>query len=448
METKKRDGFNSRIGALLAIIGSAVGLGNLWRFPYVVGENGGGAFIIVYLIISFGLCTPLMMTELLIGRRGKSNVVGAFKAIDSKSKFYYSGYIFVLASFLILSFYSVVGGWVLHYLGESLTFSLSNLSSEDLTLHFKNLVSAPVRPLLLHFLFMFLTASVVIFGIEKGIEKMSKIFMPILFVFIVVLAIRSLTLPGAGQGLNFLFNIDFSKITMNTVFEALGQSFFSLSLGIGCIITYGSYMRSEENIMKSSIVVVSSDILFALIAGLAIIPAVFAFNFEPAAGPGLVFIVLPQIFSQIAGGSVFQIIFFFILFIAAITSSISLLETVVAYVVEELKITRRKATIYTSIIITIVGCFCALSEGALADFKLFGLNFFSLVETLASNILLPLGSIFIAIFASWVMKKKDVVEELSNYGTIKVKNLGYYFVIVKFVAPIAISFILIKSLLF
>ena len=207
-------------------------------------------------------------------------------------------------------------------------------------------------------------------------------------------------------------------------------------------------MRSEENIMKSSIVVASSDILFALIAGLAIIPAVFAFNFEPAAGPGLVFIVLPQIFSQIAGGSVFQIIFFFILFIAAITSSISLLETVVAYVVEELKITRKKATIYTSIAITIVGCFCALSEGALADFKLFGLNFFSLVETLSSNILLPLGSIFIAIFASWVMKKEDVVEELSNYGTIKVKNLGYYFLIVKFVAPIAISFILIKYLLF
>ena len=281
---------------------------------------------------------------------------------------------------------------------------------------------------------------------EKGIEKISKFFMPILFILIIVLAIRSVTLDGAVQGLNFLFKADFSKVTNETIFEALGQAFFSLSLGMGCVMTYGSYMSKNSNIIKSSIIVSISDTLFALIAGIAIIPAVFSFNLQPTAGPGLVFIVLPEIFAKLNGGSFFQIIFFFVVFIAAISSSISLLEVVVSYVVEEFKITRKKATIITTIIIAIIGCFCSLSEGVLSDFKIAGMTLFSLFDYVSSNILLPFGSIGIAIFVGWRMKKKDVFEELSNNGQIKIMCKSYFILVIKYVAPIAISLILLKSL--
>ena len=442
---ENRGSFNTKIGAVLAIIGSAVGLGNLWRFPYVVGQNGGAAFILIYFIFVIGLCVPLMVAELLIGRRGGSHNAGCFKAIKEDSKFYLFGYVGILSAFVILSFYSVVGGWVLNYLGQSI-ISFNNPQVNELSNIFNNFVINPVRPLVLHLVFIVLTALIVIAGVEKGIEKISKFFMPILFILIIVLAIRSVTLDGAVQGLNFLFKADFSKVTNETIFEALGQAFFSLSLGMGCVMTYGSYMCKNSNIIKSSIIVSISDTLFALIAGIAIIPAVFSFNLQPTAGPGLVFIVLPEIFAKLNGGSFFQIIFFFVVFIAAISSSISLLEVVVSYVVEEFKITRKKATIITTIIIAIIGCFCSLSEGVLSDFKIAGMTLFSLFDYVSSNILLPFGSIGIAIFVGWRMKKKDVFEELSNNGQIKIMCKSYFILVIKYVAPIAISLILLKSL--
>lgn len=444
---EKRAGFASKMGALFAIIGSAVGLGNLWRFPYMVGQNGGAAFIFIYLIFAIGLCVPLMAAEILVGRRGRSHTAGSFKAIDKEGKFYYVGYLGIIASFVVLSFYSVVGGWVLNYLFKSITFSFSGLTSNELTNHFNNLVTAPIRPLMLHLLFMALTAGVVILGVEKGIEKTSKFFMPVLFILIIILAIRSLTLENASKGVEFLFKLDFSKVTIETLFEALGQAFFSLSLGLGCIMTYGSYMRKDANIVKSSFIVSISDTLFALIAGLAIIPAVFSFNLEPTAGPGLVFIVLPEIFSKLVGGEFFQIIFFFVLFIAAITSSISLLEVVVSYVVEEYKLSRRKATLITSLSISFVGCLCSLSWGVLSDFTIAGMNLFNFMDSTASNIMLPLGSIGIAIFVGWRMKKKDFLDELSNGGKIKILFRPFIEVIIKFIAPIAISLILLRYLL-
>lgn len=444
---EKRDNFGSLFGVLVAMAGSAVGLGNLWRFPYLVGTNGGAAFIIIYLFFVFVLCMPIMFSEFVIGRRSQKNAFGAFKVLAPGSKWGIVGLIAVLGSVSIISFYSVVGGWTIDYLVRALTFNLGSTSDAEAESLFTGIVSSTWQPIIYLFIFLGLTALIVIAGVKKGIEKYTKIMMPALFIMVVFIAIRSLTLPGASDGVSFLFKPDFSKINSQTFLNALGQAFFSLSLGCGTIMTYASYVNKKENIVQTSVLTGVSDTLFAIIAGLAIMPAVFAFGISPGEGPGLVFITLPQIFAQMTGGSIIAILFFFILFIAAITSSISLLEVAVAYLREEFHISRKLSVLISFLLTFILGVLCSLSQGELSDVKIFGLNFFDLFDTLSANLLMPLGGLLVVLFVGWRMKHSDFVNEITSDGTHKMKKwfLDSVYFLIRYIAPVVISVIMISG---
>lgn len=447
MTSLKRDGFGSRFGILVAVAGSAVGLGNLWRFPYLVGNNGGAAFIVVYIAMAIVLCLPIMISEFIIGRRTQSNAIGAVKKLAPKSGWLSIGVISVATAFMISCFYSVVGGWTLEYIVKSASSGFLVNNSNTLSNAFADFTTSPVRPAIMMLIYLAINALIVSAGIKNGIEKYAKILMPTLFLLIIILAIRSLTLPGANEGLRFLFNPDFSKLTAGSILAALGQAFFSLSVGMGCIITYGSYVNKKENLINISITTAIADSTFAILAGMAIIPAVFAFGISPGEGPGLVFITLPQIFAQMPFGQVISFAFFIILLVAAITSSISLLEVVVAYFVEELKMSRRVATLITFSVIGLFGVLCSLSLGELKDITLFGKNMFDLFDYTTSNILLPVGGLLIVLFVGWKIKQEDVQDELFNGGAIPFKKTLFNGIIIgiKFLAPIAIAFILLNG---
>lgn len=443
----KRDEFSGFFGVLVAAVGSAVGLGNLWRFPYLVGQNGGAAFILIYLAFVMIICLPIIISEFIIGRRSRANTVKAFQILAPNTPWSIIGVVGVLASFCIMAFYTVVGGWTLDYLFRSLIHLFSKPDISSLESQFTNLVTSPVRPILWTVVFMIFNAFIVMCGIKKGIEKYSKIMMPVLFLMIVILMIQSFTLPGAAKGVEFLVKPDFSKINTQVVLAALGQAFFSLSLGMGCMITYGSYIPSRENLSKLSFTTAISDTLFAILAGLAIMPAVFAFGISPQEGPGLVFIVLPRIFAQIPLGSLFAVIFFIILFIAAITSVISLLEVITAYVTERLKMKRTIAVFLISLMVTVCASFSSLSQGVLKEVKLFGRTIFDFFDHLSANILLPLGGLFIVLFVGWYMKKSQVYDEFTNQGTLKGTLFGAFYFIIRYVAPVAIAAVFLDLIL-
>ncbi len=444
-----RENFGNRFGVLVAMAGSAVGLGNLWRFPYLVGTNGGAAFIIIYLVFVFLLCIPVMYSEFLIGRRSGANAMGAFKKLAPDSKWGFVGILGVLSSISILAFYSVVGGWTIDYIIKAATFSFHTTDSAELESIFHTSVSSTYEPLLYLTIFMAFTSLVVLAGVKKGIEKYTKIMMPVLFILVIIVAIRSVTLPNAAEGLAFLFKPDFSKVTSTTIFEALGQAFFSLSLGCGCIITYGSYVKKDENIVKTSVMTSVADTSFAIIAGLAIMPAVFSFGISPGEGPGLVFVTLPRVFAQIPLGEFLAILFFFILFIAAITSSISLLEVIVAYMTEEFKLKRVTSVILCFVFLLVLGTLCSLSQGDLADVKIFGLNFFDLFDSLSANILMPLGGLLIVLFVGWRLGKSNFTDEITNSGTLTMKEwfVNFTYFSIKFIAPIVIGIIMVRGLI-
>ena len=448
MSDLKRDGFGSRFGVLVAVAGSAVGLGNLWRFPYMVGNNGGAAFIILYLAFVILLCLPIMFSEFIIGRRTQSNVFGAINKLAPRSPFLSIGVISVVASICIMSFYSVVGGWTLEYIIKSFSPDFLTSSSISLESQFKEASTSSLIPIATHLTFLGLSALIVVAGIKNGIEKYSKILMPVLFFLVMLLAIRSVTLEGSAAGVKFLFYPDFSKITGATLIAALGQAFFSLSLGMGCIITYGSYVKKNENLFKVSLMTVAADTGFAILAGLAVMPAVFAFGISPGQGPSLVFITLPQIFGQLPFGNIISTAFFIILLIAAITSSISLLEVIVAYFTEELKLTRKAGVLIAFAIIGVFGTLSSLSNGVLSDVTIFGKTFFDLFDYTSSNILLPVGGLLVVLFVGWRMKKADVLDELTNGGSIAIKGFILKWVIftIKFLAPIAIALVLLSSI--
>jgi NSS family neurotransmitter:Na+ symporter len=448
MSELNRDGFGSRFGVLVAVAGSAVGLGILWRFPYMVGNNGGAAFIIIYLLFVILLCLPIMFYEFIIGRRTQANAFGAIKKLAPKSPFLTIGVISVVASICIMSFYSVVGGWTLEYIFKSFSTDFLSASGSNLESQFKEASSSTIVPIASHLAFLGLSALIVVAGIKNGIEKYSKILMPALFFLVMLLAVRSITLDGSAAGVKFLFYPDFSKITGATLIAALGQAFFSLSLGMGCIITYGSYVKKSENLFKVSLMTVAADTGFAILAGLAVMPAVFAFGISPGQGPSLVFITLPQIFAQLPLGGVISVAFFFILFIAAITSSISLLEVIVAYFTEELKLTRKTSVLIAFAIIGVFGTLSSLSNGVLADVKVFGKTFFDLFDYTSSNVLLPVGGLLVVLFVGWRMKKADVLDELTNGGSISVKGviLKWILFTIRFLSPVAIAFVLLSSI--
>jgi NSS family neurotransmitter:Na+ symporter len=432
--TSSRDSFTNKFGIIAAAAGSAIGLGNIWRFPYVLGENGGGAFLLVYLLFVIVIGVPVMISELLIGRKAQLNVFGAFRKLAPGQLWYLVGVIGVGAAFLILAFYSVVAGWTLHYVYLSLTNSLAGNTPAGMIETFENVQATKGLSVFWTLLFLTATAFIVRSGIEKGIEKYTKVLMPLLLIIILILIIRSVTLEGASEGLVFLFNPDFSKITADVVLEALGQAFFSLSIGMGVIVTYGSYIKKTESLGGTALSVSLADTLIAVLAGVAIFPAAFAFDMAPDQGPGLVFITLPNIFNQMVGGYFFGLLFFVLLTIAALTSSISLLEVVVAYFNEELKLKRKRATWLAAGIAGILGIICAFNSSVF--------NFF---DKFSSNVLLPLGGLLIVIFVGWVMGATQPREEIEADGR-KARYYNGFFFIIKFVAPVAIALVFLKGL--
>lgn len=435
-----RENFGSRFGALVAMAGSAVGLGNLWRFPYLVGENGGAAFIIVYILLSFLICLPIFVSEFVIGRRSQKNAYAAFRDLSGGSEWRWVGLFTVIVPLIVLSYYSVIGGWSVEYLLKSLSFSFSDASRITMNTMFTDFVSSTWAPLATHTVFLLFTTLIVIVGIKDGIEKFSKVMMPLLFIIVVAIAIYSLMLPGASAGVDYLFRPDFSKIDAKACASALGQAFFSLSLGFGTIMTYASYVSKGDNIMTQSAATAISDLMFALIAGVAIMPAVFAFGIDPQAGPGLVFETLPYIFGQMPAGGLIAILFFAALLVAALTSSISMLEVAVAYLVEEKRFSRVWACITLFVICWIVGALCSLSFGPLSDIRINGDNLFDFFDSLSSNVLMTLGSLFTVLFVGWRLKRTDIYDEFTNGGTLStnVRIFGVLWFLIRYICPLAI----------
>ena len=446
----KRDSFGSRFGALVAMAGSAVGLGNLWRFPYLVGENGGAAFIIVYVILSFVICLPIFVSEFVIGRRSQKNAYSAFRDLSGGSAWRWVGLFTIIVPLIVLSYYSVIGGWSVEYLLKSLTFSFTGGESQSaLSTMFSDFVSSAWGPLLVHTGFLLVTTLIVMVGIKDGIEKFSKVMMPMLFFIVIGIAIYSMTLPGARAGLDYLFNPDFSKINGKSIAAALGQAFFSLSLGFGTIMTYASYVDKKENPLFQSVATASSDLMFALVAGMAIMPAVFAFGISPQTGPGLVFETLPYVFGQMPAGGFIAILFFLDLLVAAVTSSTSMLEVAVAYLVEEKKISRIWACVILFAICWVVGAVCSLSFGPLSHIKIDGGNIFDFFDNLSSNILMTLGSLLTVLFVGWRLKKTDVYDEFTNGGTLSTnaRIFGVLWFLIRYICPLAIILIFVSGLI-
>lgn len=446
IDFSKRDSFGSRLGIIAAAAGSAIGLGNIWRFPYVAGENGGAAFLIIYITFIVVIGLPIMLSEFTIGRRAQRNAYGAFKILKPDQPWYLFGLVCVGAAFMILSYYSTIAGWTLEYLYQAAANGFSGKSTDELAGMFSDFQHGGTKPVIWQMIFMFLTGFIVYRGIKNGIEKYTRILMPLLLVLIVIICIRSVTLPGAAEGLKFLFYPDFSKITPGVILEALGQAAFSLSIGMGALITYGSYVKKKENLPNSAYAITAADTIIAILAGIAIFPAVFAFNIQPDEGEALIFITLPNIFQEMPGGYIWAVMFFILLAIAALTSTISVLEIVVAYVSEELNIGRKKATVMAASAIAVLGVFCTLSQGPLDELTFFGKNLFSIFDYMAANIVLPLGAFLIAIFVGWFLGRKNVRDELTNGGDLKGRLFGVFMFIVKFLAPIAIAIVFLNGI--
>ncbi len=443
----RRESFATKFGVVAATAGSAVGLGNIWRFPYLTGENGGGAFIVIYLICVFAFGIPVMLSEFIIGRSARKNPYGAFRILKPGKPWYLVGLMGVVAAFMILSFYTTVAGWTLEYIYQSVTGGFQGKNVEELGIMFNEFRSSSFRPLLWFFLFMGTTAFINFSGVKKGIEKTTVILMPLLFIILLILCIRSVTLPGAMDGLRFLFSPDFSKINASSILAALGQVFFSLSVGMGTLITYASYFPSQDNLFQTSVSVSVTDILVAILAGVAIFPAAFSFNIAPDQGPGLVFVTLPVIFQQMAGGSFFAILFFVLLGVAALTSTISVLEVIVAFFIEELGLTRNSAAWVASATVSLLGIMCVLSWNSfMEEVNLFGLNVFGLLEFTTANILLPAGGFFIVIFVAWYFGREKVNAELSNEGSLKATFIPLFMFIIRFIAPLGLFIIFLNGL--
>ncbi len=445
--------WSSRFAFVLAAAGSAVGLGNIWKFPYMVGENGGGAFVLLYLlcIALFGI--PVMMSEVLLGRRGRSSPVNTMTtvAIEEKrsSAWRLLGLMGVLAGFLILSYYSVIAGWALAYVVETATGTFSGVSSEQAGEVFNNLISNPRRLLFWHSVFVFLTMVVVVRGVSKGLETAVRILMPALFILIFIMIGYAMLYGDFIESLKFLFAPDFTKLSPEVVLKAMGQAFFSLSLGMGAIMMYGSYLPDDASIATTSIQVAFTDTLVAILAGLAIFPIVFVNDLEAGQGPGLIFNTLPLAFGQMSGGLIFGTLFFILLVFAAWTSAISLIEPAVAWLVEKLSITRMTSSVICGVVTWVVGLGTVYSFNTWSKIELFngtfldGKSFFDLLDYLTSNIMLPLGGILICIFAAWLMSEKSRREEL------KIKHEGAYKLwrfLARYITPIGVILIFLHVL--
>lgn len=450
---KRKERFESHFGMIMAIAGSAVGLGNLWRFPFLAAQNGGGAFIFVYLVLLLTICIPVLMTEIMLGRKCRTNVTRVYDNLGAP-RWRWAGFITLLTPIVIMAFYTVVGGWSVKYLIQACTFSFK-APDADYAGAFGGFISSTWEPLVYTLIFLAVTAIANFGGVKNGIERFSKPMMTVLSITIIMVAVRSLTLPGAAEGTKYLLIPDFSKIDGKVLITALGQAFMSLSIGIGILLTYGSYVKTKEDIAMTAISTGLIDTLFAIIAGLAIIPAVYAIAYmngtAPAvnAGPGLVFITLPGVFASMPGGSIIAILFFLALLLAAVTSAISMLEVIVRYFIEEWKQSRNGAVITSMILIIVLGCVCSLSQGTLAGVKLFGYNIFDFFDVISSDVLITVGSLIMVLFAGWRIKKADFMDELTSHETSGTPRWIFSFVyfMVRWIAPVIIIVIMLSNIL-
>lgn len=438
-----RDQFTSKIGFILAAAGSAIGLGAIWKFPYMAGTNGGSVFIILFVICTVLIGLPILIAEFMIGRRGQKDPITSFKEQAPNKPWYMIGWIGLVACGLILSFYSVVGGWILSYILRAITFSLTGQGANFSTL-FTDIISNPWEVLIAQAAFMLLTLFIVQAGIKNGIETASKWMMPILFLFFILLFFRSITLDGAMEGVKFMFIPDWSYLNSDTLMLALGQAFFSLSIGVAAMITYASYLSKKEKIVTSAINVAGMNIAISLLAGLVIFPAVFALGFSPTEGPGLVFIMIPAVFEQLPFGGFLLLVFFILLLFATVTSAIALLEVVVSIGIREKTAQRKKASWLLASIIFIIGIPSALSFGILSDISIFDRSIFDFVDYVTSAILMPIGAFLTSIFAGYYYSKKISHEELQASPVV----YTCWLFIVRYVAPLSIAAIFINKVFF
>ena len=450
MQKNDRVNFGSKIGAILAAAGSAVGLGNIWRFPYEAGNHGGAAFILVYLACVFMLGMPIMIAEFTVGRRAKASTGKAFGILAPGTQWKWLGRLGVLSGLLILGYYSVVAGWTLEYIITSLSNGFAGKGPEDYVAIFQNFSQDPVRPIVWCLVFLFLTHFVIVKGVKDGIEKSSKVLMPVLFILILVLAVCSMSLPDASKGLEFLLKPDFSKVNADVFLGAMGQAFFSLSLGMGCLSTYASYFGSDTQMGKTALSVGVIDTMVAILAGLIIFPAAFSVGIQPDAGPSLIFITLPNVFQQAFGGvpflaMIFSLMFYVLLALAALTSTISLHEVVTAYLNEQFGISRGRAAVWVTGFCVVTGVLSSLSLGVWDD-KFFGLGFFDLLDFVTAKLMLPLSGLLVSLFVGWYLKRSLSYEELTNYGLQKAPYFPIYMFILRYLAPIAIVLIFVNEL--
>jgi NSS family neurotransmitter:Na+ symporter len=439
--------WSSRWAFVLAAAGSAVGLGNIWKFPYITGENGGGAFVLVYLACIAVIGIPIMMAEVMIGRRGRQSPINTMISLSEEAERsrYWSilGWSGVIAGFLILSYYSVIAGWALAYVFRAALGMFSGASAEQVGGIFKDFLASPERLLAWHTIFMVMTMVVVGRGVRSGLEQAVRFLMPALFVLLLVMVGYAMSTDSFVKGLQFLFTPDFSKLSRDSVLIAMGHAFFTLSLGMGAIMIYGSYMPERISIAKTTFLIAGADTLVALMAGMAIFPIVFANHLEAGSGPGLIFVTLPVAFGQMPAGSLFGAIFFVLVVFAAWTSSISLIEPAVTWLVENHNMRRLTACVWSGIVTWVLGIGTVLSFNLWSEDKLFGKTFFDLLDYLTANIMLPLGGLFIAIFAAWVMREADVRQELAM-----VNRVGYrlWRFLVRYVTPVCVVIVFLNAI--
>lgn len=438
----RRAEFTTRLGVIAATVGSAVGLGNVWRFPYEAGVHGGGAFMLIYLLFILGLGIPVITAEFIIGRAAKKNVYGAFKTLPGSRAWNLIGLNGILAAIIILSFYSVVAGWTTDYIIRSLQGFSGAANREQLHEQFSDFAGS-WKAVCFTLVFLALNFFILRKGVQKGIERMSNLMMPLLFGILLIFAINSLTLPGAKEGLQFLFKPDFSKLTPGVCLGAMGQAFFSLSIGLGCMLTYASYFKQETKLLKSAVTIAGLDTLVAIMSGIIIFPAVFSFGQSPAGGPKLVFEVLPEIFRSLPLGQLWSPLFFVLLLLASLTSTISMAEIAIAYFCEERNMARSKATALTIGICAFFGTLCSLSFNPELKIKLFGISLFDLFDFTSSSICLPIGGIMISLYVGFVMKRRAVEAQLQGVSKIVVSSLLF---ILRFIAPICITLIFLSGL--
>ena len=446
----ERANFGSKVGIVLATAGSAVGLGNVWRFPFMAGHNGGAVFMLVYLGCILLLGIPGMVSEFIVGRHSQANAVRAYATLTNKKGWGFIGLLGILTSTIILGFYSVVAGWCLQYLGTSAVGGLKG-DSTYVQQSFQNFSSDPVKPALLGVAFVFITHIIVVRGVRNGIEKASKLLMPLLFILLLIIVIASCSLPNASEGIEFLLKPDFSKVSNKMFLEALGQAFFSLSLGTACLCTYASYYSRQTHLLQSAAQIALVDFLIALMAGLMIFPAAFSVGVQPDSGPSLIFITLPRVFQQAfsflpALGYVISLMFYALLVFAALTSTISMHEIGTAFFTEEFSLPRPKSAWIVTVVTSVICFLCALSVGANPEIKLLGHSLMDFCDQLTANIMLPLGGMLTCLFVGWFVPKQMVRSEFTNDGTLAATFFGIYLFAVRYVCPIGIMLVFLHQL--